>query len=98
MTSEADEKRAARSLYVEVEEAEWGWRARSESGTEYHLVLDPKSGQLQCSCPDFVYRSDMAPDFECKHIRALIYFLGRRYLEILHHLGLGYDRRGRTDN
>ena len=89
----ADERRAGRALAVVVEDAAWGWRACSPGGDDiYHLTIDPKTGEPLCTCPDFVYRHETVARFECKHIHALYDLLGRRYLEIVHELGLGWDR------
>jgi hypothetical protein len=78
------EERAARSERVEVREADpFGWIALSESGTDqtYHLFLDPEAKKLVCQCADFVYRGDAEPGYECKHITAVLKYVGRRYLE-----------------
>lgn len=77
------EQRAARSERVKVYEAEpYGWIAFSESGVEreYHLFLDPETRHLACTCADFVYRGNAEPGFECKHVSAVLKFVGRRYL------------------
>jgi hypothetical protein len=77
------EERAARSERIEVNEAEpYGWMARSESGTEqdYHLFSEPRTKQLACTCADFVFRGNAEPGYECKHVSAVLKYIGRRYL------------------
>jgi hypothetical protein len=77
------EERAARSERIEVNEAEpYGWMARSESGTEqdYHLFREPRTKQLACTCADFVFRGNAEPGYECKHVSAVLKYIGRRYL------------------
>lgn len=77
------EERAARSERIEVNEAEpYGWMARSESGTEqdYHLFCEPRTRRLACTCADFVFRGNSEPGYECKHVSAVLKFIGRRYL------------------
>lgn len=79
----ASERRAARSERIEVLEAEpYGWIARSESGAErdYHLFREPQTRQLACTCADFIYRGNGEPGFECKHVSAVLKFIGREYL------------------
>jgi hypothetical protein len=77
------EERAARSERIEVGEAEpYGWMARSESGTEqdYHLYCEPRTRRLACTCADFVFRGNAEPGYECKHVSAVLKYIGRRYL------------------
>jgi hypothetical protein len=77
------EERAARSERIEVGEAEpYGWMARSESGAEqdYHLFREPHTKRLACTCADFVFRGNSEPGYECKHVSAVLKYLGRRYL------------------
>jgi hypothetical protein len=78
------EERAARSARIEVSEAEpYGWMARSESGAEeqaYHLYREPRTKQLACTCADFVFRGNAEPGYECKHVSAVLKYIGRRYL------------------
>jgi hypothetical protein len=77
------EERAARSERIEVDEAEpYGWMARSESGTEqdYHLFREPRTKRLACTCADFVFRGNAEPGYECKHVSAVLKYIGRRYL------------------
>jgi len=77
------EERAARSERIEVAEAEpYGWMARSESGAEqdYHLYCEPRTRRLACTCADFVFRGNAEPGYECKHVSAVLKYIGRRYL------------------
>jgi hypothetical protein len=77
------EQRAARSERIKVFEAEpYGWIARSESGTtqDYHLFCEPQTRRLACTCADFVYRGNAEPGYECKHVSAVLKFIGRNYL------------------
>lgn len=77
------EQRAARSARIRVFEAEpYGWIACSESGAEqhYHLFRDPETRLLACTCADFVYRGNAEPGYECKHVSAVLKFIGREYL------------------
>jgi len=77
------EQRAARSERIRVVEAEpYGWVAHSESSDEfrYHIFLEPHSRLLACTCADFIYRGNGEPGFECKHVSAVLKFIGRRYL------------------
>lgn len=79
----AEERRAARSTRIKVFEAEpYGWIARSEAGTErdYHLFREPETKRLACTCADFIYRGNAEPGFECKHVSAVLKFVGRQYL------------------
>ena len=77
------EQRAARSERIAVAEAEpYGWMARSESEPEYkyHLFRDPETKQLACTCADFVFRGNAEPDYECKHVSAVLKYIARWYL------------------
>ena len=79
----AAERRAARSERIEVfEAAPYGWIARSEAGAErdYHLFREPETRLLACTCADFIYRGNAEPGFECKHVSAVLKFIGRQYL------------------
>ncbi len=78
------EQRAARSARIEVSEAEpYGWIAHSESDAKqsYHLYRHPEMKKLVCTCADFIFRGDASPDYECKHVSAVLKHIGRRYLE-----------------
>lgn len=82
------EQRAARAERVHVFEAEpYGWTARSHENEvrDYHLFCEPYSRKLACTCADFVYRGNAEPGFECKHVSAVLKFIGKQYLE--HHYG-----------
>jgi hypothetical protein len=79
------EQRAARSARVVVSDAEpYGWMAHSESQPEqvYHLFRDPETRRLVCTCADFIFRGDATPHYECKHVSAVLKYIGRRYLEL----------------
>jgi hypothetical protein len=78
------EQRSARAERVKVFEAEpYGWIAQSESGVErgYHLFRDPDTRSLACTCADFIFRGNAEPGYECKHVAAVLKFIGRRYLK-----------------
>ena len=78
------EQRAARASRIEVSEADpYGWIAHSESDDKqnYHLFRDPASKRLVCTCADFIFRGDANPGYECKHVSAVLKYIGRRYLE-----------------
>lgn len=77
------EQRAAKAERIKVREAEpYGWVAQSESGTErgYTLFCHPKTKRLVCTCGDFVFRGKNDPTYECKHVSAVLKFIGRWYL------------------
>jgi hypothetical protein len=77
------EQRAARSERIKVSDAKpYGWVAHSESGTErdYYIYCDPDTKRLICTCADFVYRGKAKPGFECKHVSAVLKYIGRYYL------------------
>ena len=77
------EQRSARAERVKVFEAEpYGWIAQSESGVEagYHLFCDPETKALACTCADFIFRGNAETGFECKHVAAVLKYLGRQYL------------------
>jgi hypothetical protein len=77
------EQRAARAERIKVSEAQpYGWLAESESANEhgYHLFCHPKTKQLVCTCADFIFRGKDEPAYECKHVSAVLKFIGRRYL------------------
>jgi hypothetical protein len=77
------ERRAARAENIRVVEAEpYGWIAHSatDSHRRYHLFRDPESRQLACTCADFSFRGNAEPGYECKHVSAVLKFIGRRYL------------------
>jgi hypothetical protein len=79
------EQRAARSARIVVSDAEpYGWMAHSESNPEqvYHLFRDPETKRLVCTCADFIFRGDAVPLYECKHVSAVLKYIGRRYLEL----------------
>jgi hypothetical protein len=78
------EKRAVRAERVQVFTAlPYGWIARSENDTTdgYHLFCDPESRHLACTCGDFVFRGNAEPGYECKHVTAVLKFIGREYLK-----------------
>ena len=80
----AAEQRSARAERVKVFEAEpYGWIAQSESGVErgYHLFRDPDTRALACTCADFIFRGGGDAGYECKHVSAVLKFLGRQYLK-----------------
>ncbi|MCA1591293.1 MAG: hypothetical protein LC754_01275 [Acidobacteria bacterium] len=80
----AAEQRSARAERVRVFEADpYGWIAQSEARSEqgYHLFSDPETKQLACTCADFIYRGNAEPGFECKHVTAVLKYLGRCYLK-----------------
>ena len=77
------EQRAARSVRVEVREAEpYGWLAYSEHdpSQSYHLFRDPHSRRLVCTCADFIFRGEADGNYECKHVSAALKFIARAYL------------------
>jgi len=77
------EQRAARSERIKVFEIEpYGWMAQSEVGPElaYRLYVEPLSRCLVCTCADFIFHGNGEPGFECKHVTAVLKFIGRRYL------------------
>ena len=77
------EQRSARAERVKVFEAEpYGWIAQSEAGSEagYHLFCDPATRTLACTCADFIFRGNAEPGFECKHVTAVLKYLGRQHL------------------
>lgn len=79
------EERSARAERVRVQEAEpYGWIAQSEEGSEqgYHLFCDPEAKSLACTCADFIYRGNAEAGYECKHVAAVLKYLGRRYLRL----------------
>src|ERR1041385_7313462 len=78
------EQRSARAERVKVFEAEpYGWIAQSESGVErgYHLFRDPQTKALACTCAHFIFRGNAEPGYECKHVAAVLKFVGRQYLK-----------------
>ena len=78
------EQRSARADRVKVFETEpYGWIAQSESGVErgYHLFRDPETRSLACTCADFIFRGNAEPGYECKHVAAVLKFIGRQYLK-----------------
>jgi hypothetical protein len=77
------EQRSARAERIRVFEADpYGWIAESESGTErgYHLFRDPETKSLACTCADFIFRGNAESGFECKHVAAVLKYIGRQYL------------------
>jgi len=83
----AAEQRSARAERVKVFEAEpYGWIAQSESGAErgYHLFRDPETRTLACTCADFIFRGNAEPGFECKHVSAVLKYLGRQHLRFFY--------------
>ena len=79
------EQRSARAERVKVFEAEpYGWIAHSEGAADergYHLFRDPDTRTLACTCADFIFRGNAEPGFECKHVAAVLKFIGRQYLK-----------------
>jgi hypothetical protein len=82
------EQRSARAERVKVFEAEpYGWLAQTESPDAgagergYHLFRDPETRTLACTCADFIFRGNAEPGFECKHVAAVLKFIGRQYLK-----------------
>jgi hypothetical protein len=67
---------------VSVSEAEpYGWIAESESGKEtYILYSSPYTKRLVCTCADYIYRGKDDSAYECKHVSAVLKFIGRWYL------------------
>jgi hypothetical protein len=81
------EQRSARAERVKVFEAEpYGWIAQSESGVErgYHLFRDPDTRALACTCADFIFRGNAEAGYECKHVAAVLKFIGREYLRYVY--------------
>ncbi len=78
----AAEERAAKAERVNVSEAQpYGWVARSASGKEFYILYSsPYTKRLVCTCADYIYRGKDDPDYECKHVSAVLKFLGRWYL------------------
>jgi hypothetical protein len=79
----ASEQRAARAERIKVAEANpYGWIAHSETEGEhyYHLFCEPGSRSLVCTCADFTFRGNAEPGFECKHVTAVLKFIGKQYL------------------
>lgn len=77
------ERRAVRAERIRIEEAEpYGWIAYSEAspGQVYHLFCDPDTRRLVCTCADFIFRSDLEFNYECKHIAAALKRIARDYL------------------
>lgn len=76
------ELRAAKAERIKVSEAEpYGWIAESEAKKEaYVLYCDPHIKRLVCTCADFIYRGKDDPRYECKHVSAVLKFIGRWYL------------------
>jgi hypothetical protein len=76
------ELRAAKAERIQVSEAEpYGWIAESETKKEsYVLYSEPYTKRLVCTCADFIYRGKDDPCYECKHVSAVLKFLGRWYL------------------
>ena len=76
------EQRAAKAERVKVSEAEpYGWVAESELGKEFYILYsDPHVKRLVCTCADFIYRGKDDPRYECKHVTAVLKFIGRWYL------------------
>jgi len=81
------EQRSARADRVKVFEAEpYGWIALSEASDAgavervYHLFRDPETRALACTCADSIFRGNSEPGFECKHVAAVLKFIGRQYL------------------
>jgi hypothetical protein len=76
------EQRAAKAERVKVSEAEpYGWIAESESSQEFYILYSsPYTKRLVCTCADFIYRGKDDPGYECKHVSAVLKFIGRWYL------------------
>src|ERR1043165_8807743 len=77
------EQRSARAERIKVFEAEpYGWIAQSESGVErgYPLFRDPDPRPLAFTCPDFIFRGNAEPGYECKHVAAVLKFGGPQFL------------------
>jgi len=82
-TLSSAERRAVRAEHVQVEDAEpYGWMARSNKNRDhvYHLFCDPATHRLVCTCADFIFRSDLSLNYECKHITATLKHIARCYL------------------
>jgi hypothetical protein len=77
------EQRAAKAERIRVCEADpFGWIAFSEGDKAnfYHIYCHPEKRSLECVCADFVYRGETQPNYECKHITAVLKFIARQYL------------------
>jgi hypothetical protein len=77
------ELRAAKAERIKVYEAEpYGWIAFSEDDESnfYHLYCDPANKSLECVCADFVFRGEREPNYECKHVSAVLKFIARNFL------------------
>ena len=44
------------------------------------LFREPRTKRLSCTCADFVFRGNAEPGYECKHVSAVLKYIGRRYL------------------
>ena len=77
-------QKRAQALIPTVRKVEGGYRvASSRSPTEY-LVTKP-NGRILCTCPDFQHHDD-EPNFQCKHVMAVITALKQRVIS-----GNGHD-------
>ena len=81
------ERRAVRAEHIRVDDAEpYGWMAHSEADAEqsYHLFCDPETRRLVCTCADFIFRSDLGFNYECKHVSATLKYIARQYLATIY--------------
>src|SRR4051794_36708134 len=75
-----EERRAVRAERLSVREAEpYGWicSSGSDDGNVYHLFVDPDTKTLSCICADFIFRGNGDSRYECKHVSAVLKFVGR---------------------
>lgn len=84
----ATELRSARSERIEVRELSGGgYVASSELNPSepYLIYTEPKEKRLTCTCGDYVFRGNDDPAFECKHILAVLKFIGRKAVRTARH-------------
>ena len=69
-------QKRAQALIPTVRKVEGGYRVASSRSTTEYLVTKP-NGRILCTCPDFQHHED-EPDFQCKHVMAVITALKQR--------------------
>ena len=69
-------QKRAQALIPTVRKVDGGYRVASSRSTTEYLVTKP-NGRILCTCPDFQHHED-EPDFQCKHVMAVITALKQR--------------------
>ena len=53
----------------------------TDTTTPGDVVAAVLPAATSCTCADFIFRGNAEPGYECKHVAAVLKFIGRQYLK-----------------